>query len=109
MRGQPGRGYFPIADISECVRKSLALADSEDMAIEDIKSILFPLMGTGTTGISAQEIAEQLIDAAVAYMEENPQSTINKVYFLAYNKQDLKICNHFFLNDPRIALDRAEA
>jgi len=109
VRGQAGRGYFPISDISECVRKSLVLADSESMAKEDIKSILFPLMGTGTTRMSAQGTARELIDAAIAYMEENPQSKIDKVYFLAYNEQDLDICNHVFLNDPRIALDRAEA
>jgi len=48
-----------------------------------------------------------LIDTAVAYMEENPQSMIENVYFLAYNEQDLEICKHFFLNDPRIALDKA--
>ncbi len=101
--GQPGRGYTPIADIAECIRNALRLADSDEMANEDIHSIIFPLMGTGTTKFSAQGIADKLIDEAVAHMEDNPQSKINKVYFLVYNEQDREICRHKFINDPRIA------
>jgi O-acetyl-ADP-ribose deacetylase (regulator of RNase III) len=101
--GQPGRGYMPITDINECIRKSLYLFDSTDMENEEICSILFPLMGTGTTQLSALGIANQLIDAAVCYLEENPQSKVEKLYFLAYNEQDLELCRHIFRNDPRIA------
>jgi O-acetyl-ADP-ribose deacetylase (regulator of RNase III) len=103
VTGQPGRGYMPITDINECIRNSLELIDSEDMAGEDICSILFPLMGTGTTQLSAQGIANLLIDTAVCYLEENPESKVEKVYFLAYNEQDLELCKHTFINDPRIA------
>jgi len=103
VSGQHGRGYTPIADITECVRNALELADSANMANEDIHSILFPLMGTGITKMSAQGIANQLIDAAVSYIEENPQSKIDKIYFLAHNEQDRDICRHTFINDPRIA------
>ena len=103
VTGQPGRGYMPITDINECIRNSLELIDSEDMADEDICSILFPLMGTGTTQLSAQGIANLLIDTAVCYLEENPETKVEKVYFLAYNEQDLELCKHTFVNDPRIA------
>jgi len=47
--GQPGRGYAPISDINECVRNSLERADSAELADEGLRSILFPLMGTGTS------------------------------------------------------------
>jgi O-acetyl-ADP-ribose deacetylase (regulator of RNase III) len=103
VTGQPGRGYMPITDINECIRNSLELIDSEDMADEEIYSILFPLMGTGTTQLSAQGIANLLIDTAVCYLEENPESKVEKVYFLAYSEQDLELCKHTFVNDPRIA------
>jgi hypothetical protein len=103
VTGQHGRGYMPITDINECIRNSLKLIDSEDMADEEICSILFPLMGTGTTRLSALGFANQLIDAAVCYLEENPESRAEKVYFLAYNEQDLELCKHIFINDRRIA------
>lgn len=100
--GQIGRGYTPITDINECIRNALELMDSPSCASDNLRSILFPLMGTGTTQLSAQGIADQLIDTAVCYLEENPQSKIEKIYFLAYNEQDLGLCNHTFRNDPRI-------
>ena len=102
VRGQVGRGYSPIPDIFECVRNALELADSREMAKVDIESILFPLMGTGSTRLSAQGIANLLIDTAVSYLEENPKSKIKNIFFLAYNEQDLELCKHTFINDPRI-------
>ena len=102
VRGQVGRGYLPIPDIYECVRNALELADSPELETEDLHSIVFPLMGTGTTKLSAQGIANQLIDTAVSYIEENPESRIGKIYFLAYNQQDFELCEHTFINDPRI-------
>jgi O-acetyl-ADP-ribose deacetylase (regulator of RNase III) len=103
VSGQVGRGYVPIPDISQCVRNALLLVDSEQLESEDIHSILFPLMGTGTSRASAQEIADELINEAVSYMEENPRSKIDTIYFLVYNEQDREICRHKFINDPRIA------
>lgn len=102
--GQPGQGYKPINNIADCIYEALKLVDvDEELASEDLSSILFPLMGTGTNKMSAQEIADNLIDAALAYMEENKKSKINKIYFLAYNVQDREICRHKFINDPRIS------
>lgn len=102
VRGQVSQGYSPIEGIEVCVRKALELADSEEMANEELHSILFPLMGTGTSRKDPQEVADNLIDVAVSYMEEVPTSKINKIYFLVYNEQDKEICRHKFFNDPRI-------
>lgn len=102
VRGQVGRGYLPISDIYECVRNALELADAPEMENEDLHSIVFPLMGTGTTKLSAQGIANQLIDTAVSYIEDNPDSRMDRIYFLAYNQQDFELCEHTFVNDPRI-------
>src|SRR5262245_28669944 len=102
VRGQVGKGYTAIEGIGVCIRKALELADSEEMANEELHSILFPLMGTGVSRLSAQEVADDLINAAISYMEDVPTSKINKIYFLVYNKQDKEICRHKFFNDPRI-------
>ncbi|HKY54941.1 MAG TPA: macro domain-containing protein [Anaerolineales bacterium] len=99
---EPGSGYRPITNIAQCVRNALRKADSAELAALELNSILFPLMGTGTTRSSAQEVADKLIDAAIEYMRQNPQSRINKIYFLAYTEQDRAICRHKFENDPRI-------
>lgn len=99
---EPGSGYRPITNIALCVRNALKKADSADLAALELDSILFPLMGTGTTRSSAQEMADKLIDAAIEYVKQNPKSRINRIYFLAYTEQDREICQHKFINDPRI-------
>jgi hypothetical protein len=101
--GEPGKGYSPIRNIEDCVRNALAKADSKALADVDIQSILFPLMGTGTSLAAAQETANKLIDAAVCYFEDNPKSRIKRVYFLVYNEQDREICRHKFITDEKIS------
>jgi O-acetyl-ADP-ribose deacetylase (regulator of RNase III) len=98
--GQPGEGYQLINNVTECIRNALKKAD--EITDMELNSILFPLMGTGTIRMNAQEMADKLVDAAVCYMEENPDSKINKIYFLAYTEQDREICRHTFINDTRI-------
>jgi O-acetyl-ADP-ribose deacetylase (regulator of RNase III) len=108
--GEPGSGYRLINNIAQCVRNALKKADSEELAPVEPHSILFPLMGTGTTRSSAQEVANKLVDEAVEYIKQNPQSRINKIYFLAYTEQDREMCLHKFTHDPRIlTFDESEA
>ena len=100
--GEPGSGYRLINNIAQCVRNALKKADSAELADLELHSILFPLIGTATTRSRAQEIANKLIDAAIEYIKQNPQSRINKIYFLAYWEQDREICRHKFMNDPQL-------
>lgn len=101
--GQVGQGYKPITEITDCILNALKLVDSDELASENIQSILFPLMGTGQTRLDAQGIAERLIDAAISYVEEKPDTKIQKIYFLAYHEEDLELCKHIFEHEPRIA------
>jgi len=99
---EPGSGYRLINNIAQCVRNALRKADSAELANVELHSILFPLMGTATARSSAQETANKLIDEAVEYMKQKPQSRIDKIYFLVYTEQDREICRHKFNNDARI-------
>jgi O-acetyl-ADP-ribose deacetylase (regulator of RNase III) len=104
--GEPGSGYGyrPIRNVGQCVRNALKKADSGELAELELRSILFPLMGAGTTPSKAQEVADKLIDEAIEYLRQNPRSRIDKIYFLAYSEQDREICRHKFINDPRIVI-----
>lgn len=100
---EPRSGYRPIPNIAQCVRNALKKADSEELASLQMHSILFPLMGTVATRSSAQETANKLIDEALEYVKQNPNSRIDKIYFLAYTEQDREICEHKLHHDPRVA------
>lgn len=103
VAAEPGGGYQPIKNVAQCVRNALKKADSEELAPLEMHSILFPLMGTGTMRLKAQEMANKLIDEALEYVKQNPNSRIDKIYFLAYTEQDREICQDKFFHDPRIA------
>lgn len=92
VEGEVGVGYAPIKEIEKCIRNALKKADAKELASEDIQSIVFPLMGTGTAKSSPEEVARRLIDAAISYMETNKDMKIKKVFFLARNEEDLEIC-----------------
>ncbi len=49
-------------------------------------------MGTGTGKGELRDSAKKLIDAAIAYLRGNPNSVIDKVYFLAYTDEQLEVC-----------------
>jgi O-acetyl-ADP-ribose deacetylase (regulator of RNase III) len=61
VSGQVGVGYKPIADIGMCVSNSLEKIDSDEFKDLDLRSILFPLMGTGQARGSLEEISKELI------------------------------------------------
>jgi O-acetyl-ADP-ribose deacetylase (regulator of RNase III) len=97
--GQIGKGYSPIADMGVCVRNALKLAN-EELKAENLRSILFPLMGTGTGRGALEPIVKQLIDAAIAYLEANPRCKIQEVYFLVWSQQELAACKNVLRQAP---------
>lgn len=107
VEGEIGVGYKPISEIEKCIRNALKKADSKELAGENIRTMLFPLMGTGTAKLDPEEATKKLIDAAISYIEENPQTKAEKVYFLARNEEDLDICTHVFENHKSIVHQKA--
>jgi O-acetyl-ADP-ribose deacetylase (regulator of RNase III) len=104
VTGEPGKGYSPIQDIGQCVRSALELMDSEDMKSANLKSILFPLMGTGTGRGEVEAKAEELLVAAIAYLQSRPESQIENVYFLTWSEEDLAICQRILQRRPEVTL-----
>jgi O-acetyl-ADP-ribose deacetylase (regulator of RNase III) len=85
--GTPGSGYLSIADVEKCVTSALKLADSEGM-----RSIAFPMMGTGAGGAELSKVAPRLLQAAVSYLGNSPESIVDDVYFIGWNQRDLEAC-----------------
>ena len=101
--GQPGGGYSTIENISICVRNALAvLDDKRKLGVENLQSILFPLMGTGDAKRNSEDVAKDLVDEAIAYLEDNPDSNVKKVYFLAHNERDLELCERIMNNHDHL-------
>ena len=101
VSGQVGPGYRHISDIGICVRNALNLADSKFADIE-LKSMLFPLMGTGTGRGELEEKARELIDAAISHLLCDPPGRIDHVYFLAWTDRDLAVCRRILDEAPEL-------
>ena len=102
--GQPGPGYRSIPDVAVCVRNALDLADSPEFDDIGLKSILFPLMGTGTGRGELEGRARELIGAAISHLLRDPPGRIDEVYFLAWTDKDLEVCRRILREAPEITV-----
>jgi O-acetyl-ADP-ribose deacetylase (regulator of RNase III) len=91
--GVPASGYQCIQEVEKCVDTALLRMDSPRYQADDLRSILFPMMGTGAGGKQVELVAPLLIRAAVSYLLANPNSRVEKVYFAAWNYRDLEACS----------------
>lgn len=92
VEGAVGGGYRPIQDVAQCVRNALEKID-QDLAAENLRSILFPLLGTGTGAGNANAIAKELLLAAISYLDDHPNSGIQTIAFLAQRRDQLEALN----------------
>lgn len=100
--GQVGKGYTPVSDLSMCVRNALNEVEQPDLQDCKLRSILFPLMGTGSGSGNLEEKAKELIDAAIDYLKGNSQSDLEEVYFLASTTKELQVCQHILEENPEV-------
>jgi len=61
------------------------------------KSVLLPLFGAGidrdSIEFGTQKICNSLIPAAIDYFRENPDSAVERVYFLAFTPVEVEVCD----------------
>ncbi|MGB7440120.1 MAG: macro domain-containing protein [Coleofasciculaceae cyanobacterium] len=88
--GTIGQGYEPIQHLNRCVTN--ALNKMEELEDEDLRSILFPLMGTGKGKGRLRTSASLLLEAAVSYFTTSPNSLVETIYFLTYTQEELETC-----------------
>ena len=83
-----------MPNVAVCIKYALAEADGENKGINETRpcrSILFPVFGTGVAGGRFRDTAKELMSAALNHVE-NHGSTLDTIYFLAYDKPELIAC-----------------
>ena len=89
VEGSPGAGYAPVAQIGRCVTRALERMDAPEEAAHDLRSILFPLLGTGVAAGDAESISADIVSAAAEYLKQREDSRVRRVYLLAYRRSEL--------------------
>lgn len=105
VQGEPGVGFrsVQIPSLGQCVRNGLAEADRLARSDPDVRSILFPLLGTGMGKAEVEPAVGVLVEAAIAYLKASPDTALRAVYFLAYSSKEYVALMSAFSNDPRLA------
>lgn len=99
VTGVPGAGYVAISEVERIVTTVLRRMDDERYRDADLRSVAFPMLGTGVGGGTVLDVAPRLLQEAISYLTRNPESRVKAVYFMAWNNLDLDAC--------RIALEAA--
>jgi O-acetyl-ADP-ribose deacetylase (regulator of RNase III) len=101
--GQAMEGYRPVERIERCVTSVLKRADAAEFSEDKITSILLPILGTGPAGGDLEEHAELCIQAAVDYLESQPNSSVGVVYFYAWSDVGLEVCQRAAARHPGLS------
>jgi O-acetyl-ADP-ribose deacetylase (regulator of RNase III) len=103
--GTPGSGYRPIENVEDCVTKVLDLAEAENAALQKCKSVLLPLLGSGTGQVDLAAISDKLLKRAITHLESNLDGRIDSIYFLTWTSRHLEICKDVLGKCGKIKID----
>jgi O-acetyl-ADP-ribose deacetylase (regulator of RNase III) len=88
VRGEPGEGYRPVADLGRCVTNVLLAAEE----LSGVATILFPLLGAGVAGGPAGPIARTMAGAVLDHVTGRRGSRLTMIYLLASTAPERDAC-----------------
>jgi O-acetyl-ADP-ribose deacetylase (regulator of RNase III) len=93
VRGEPGAGFRQVSDVGWCVTNVLGRAVRLARADPTLRTILFPLLGTGMAGAPVEPTADAMLSAAVDHVVHEPETPLRTIYFLAYSERERRVFN----------------
>src|SRR5690606_7351406 len=86
-----------------------ALIEAERLATPDtpLRSILFPLLGTGAGGADPRPTVTALLEPAIDHLTDRRCRHIREIYLLASTRPELDVCLAIFNAHPRLRPDRS--
>jgi O-acetyl-ADP-ribose deacetylase (regulator of RNase III) len=100
VQGEAGHGYRPVRNLAGCVSEVLEKMDAESrQSGEPLRSVVFPLLGTGQARGNPADIFPVLIKAVLTYLENRP-TQVTEVWFVVYAEPDLALCQRVLGGEP---------
>ena len=103
--GEPGQGYFPIQNVSRCVRNVLERFNDQDC--KGFSTILIPLMGVRARRRPLESQIKPLLDEAINFLtpdDKDDEREDQSVYFLVYDHEELEASDGLLHGDDRLVL-----
>jgi O-acetyl-ADP-ribose deacetylase (regulator of RNase III) len=101
VQGEPGSGFRQISEVGRCVTSVLLEVDRIDDR-PPVKTVLFPLLGTGQGGGEIAPTVRALTGAVIDYFVVTPDTSVTAVFFLAYTDVELASCEAAFAANRRL-------
>lgn len=92
VQGEPGAGFRAVRDLNRTVVNALRAAEQLSDQRTPIRSLLFPLLGTGGGGANVRMTTRALLLAAVDHLATTRSPNPATVLFLAYTREELGAC-----------------
>jgi O-acetyl-ADP-ribose deacetylase (regulator of RNase III) len=99
VRGEPGEGYRPVADLGRCVTNVLLTVEE----LSGVATILFPLLGAGVAGGAAGPIARTMIGAILDHATGRRTSRLTTVCLLASTAPERDACRRVMAAIPLLS------
>lgn len=107
VQGEPGAGFQPVRDIGWCVTNALVQATELAEADPSVRSVLFPLLGTGMAGGAIRPTARAMVLATLDYLIQQPGTPLRVVSFLAYTEREHAVFTEVLRDLPVIPATEA--
>jgi O-acetyl-ADP-ribose deacetylase (regulator of RNase III) len=104
VQGEPGAGYRPVVDIGRCVTNAFIAVEGLGSVDTPIRSILFPLLGTGVGGGALRPTITRLLSATLDYFSRR-RGPLREALFLASTGPELDACREVLKAHPRLRRD----
>lgn len=91
VQGEPGAGFVPVRDIGWCVTNTLVQATALARADHGLRSVLFPLLGTGVGRAAPQPTARTMLRAILDFLAQEPNTPLRLIAILAYTERELSL------------------
>jgi O-acetyl-ADP-ribose deacetylase (regulator of RNase III) len=102
VSGQFGRGYTVAEDVAMCVRNVLKCAEKTAATSEVLRSILLPVLGSGTGRGDREKTTRAVLGAVLDHLEEYPNARISTIYVIVSTAGQLATCRSVLDGDPRL-------
>lgn len=99
VRGEPGEGYRPVADLGRCVTNALLAVEK----LSGVATILFPLLGAGVAGGAAGPTARTMVGAALDHVSGARRSQLTTIYLLASTAEERDACRRVMTAVPLLS------
>lgn len=104
VQGEPGAGFMPVRDIGWCVTNTLVQATALAGSDTHLRSVLFPLLGTGVGRAALQPTTRTMLRAILDFLVREPNTPLRLIAILAYTERDRAVLRQVLRELPVAAV-----